>query len=54
LGGRFGGNTIYRTSAAGPVRAVVRALDAVTVDGRKLQGEISVVQELRLASPEAD
>jgi hypothetical protein len=57
LSGVFGrplwsGNSIHWTSAAGPVRAAVRALDAVTVDGRKLQGAISVVQELHLASPE--
>src|ERR1039457_3923816 len=43
LSGVFGrplwsGNSIHWTSAAGPVRAAVRALDAVTVDGRKLQG----------------
>ena len=56
LSGVFGrplwsGNSIHWTSAAGPVRAAVRALDAVTVDGRKLQGAITVVQEFRLASP---
>lgn len=57
LAGVFGppfraGNTIQWAAAAGPVKATVLASDALTTDGRQLQGAITVVQELHLASPE--
>jgi hypothetical protein len=57
LSGVFGpavwaGNRVHWKSAAGPVKATVHSVDAVTDDGRHLQGAIAVVQELRLASPE--
>lgn len=56
LAGVFGpplraGNTIQWASAAGPVKATVHTADALSDDGRHLQGAITVVQELRLPSP---
>jgi hypothetical protein len=45
-------NSVHWKSAAGPVKATVHALEFVTEDGRHVQGAISVVQELHLASPE--
>src|ERR1017187_8948042 len=49
---RWSGHDIHWSSAAGLVKATVLASDALTTDGRQLQGAIKVVQELRLASPE--
>jgi len=50
---RWSGNTLHWISTAGTLKARVQTFDADTVDGRRLAGVITLLQELRLPSHEA-